>query len=261
MPLSPALTGLYQSAALLVPALGRPARPFVIVGAARSGSTLLQSLLDSHPHVVCMNELASRNVRKSQFRRYYAGQRGRLLEVGKRDPARLAETVLLAPQPPGVHAIGFKLLYDQPADLEQRDEMWRRVAGIPGLRVLRTVSNPARSALSFCIAIETGKWVNQQVQGDLRVDTALLLKRLRKDDRHSDRVEALFGDGQILDVRAKEMLRDPDVAAAALAHIGVEPRPLTATTKRQNPVDMAQVVTNYDEVLAALEGTKWDGQL
>ena len=261
MPLPPALIGLYQSAALFVPAIGRPAQPFVIVGAARSGSTLLQSLLGSHPHVVCMNEILGRSARKTQFRRYYAGQRGRLRQVGKQDPARLAETVLLSPQPPGVRAIGFKLLYNQPADLQKRDELWNRLASWPELRVLRTVSNPARSALSFCIAMETGKWVNQQVDGDIRVDTDLLLNRLRKDDQRAAKVASLFTDGQVLDVRAKEVLHDPEASAALLRHIGVEPRPLTTTTKRQNPVDMAQVVANYDEVLAALEGTEWEGQL
>ena len=208
-----------------------------------------------------MNELMSWETRKPQFRRFYAGQRGRLVKLGRENPVKLADTLFAASQPPYIKAIGFKVLYNQPPELDQRIATWQRLASTPGMRVLHTVSHPVRSALSFCIAMETGRWVGKKTAEPIRIDADRVLERLRKNEEGHQRVIEVFSPEQILDVRSKEVLRDRAVADRMLAHIGVEPHPLTTTTKRQNPKDISDVIVNYEEVVEALVGTAWEGQL
>ena len=54
---------------------------FIIVGHPRSGSTMLMSLLSSHPNVVCMHELLKLTSGKAIFRRYHIGRRDSLLKL------------------------------------------------------------------------------------------------------------------------------------------------------------------------------------
>ena len=50
---------------------------FLVIGSARSGTGLLRSSIDSHPHAICLGELLHANneeVRKTNHRRYFDDQ-------------------------------------------------------------------------------------------------------------------------------------------------------------------------------------------
>lgn len=78
------------------------ARPLVIVGMKRSGTTLLVESLDQHPEVVCCGELFHPDAEVRRKERFFYPERadaGAFLEWGL---YALADG-----------AAGFKLLYDQ----------------------------------------------------------------------------------------------------------------------------------------------------
>src|SRR5262249_46347595 len=89
------------------------ARKFIILCAARTGSTMLRHLLNSHPRIVCHGEVMSVTNLDS-----FAGLAARseafrqaLADASQRDRRRFLEEYVL--DPGGADAVGFKIKYEE----------------------------------------------------------------------------------------------------------------------------------------------------
>lgn len=106
---------------------------FVIVAPARSGSTLLREMLDSHPDVCCSGEVFGQLRVRGLSKRSSAHIEPELaFRVRKRDPAGLLAKHVYASD---CAAVGFKILYSQLFVLEALPAVaW--LQDQPGLRVV-----------------------------------------------------------------------------------------------------------------------------
>lgn len=256
------ITSAYQAALCkgLVP--GRTANPFVIAAGPRSGSTLLQTLLNSHPNVVCMHELLLKSGGKSRFRRYNVGRRGELIALRKRNMGAFLQAVLKEPQPPWVQAIGFKAMYVQPRDAAARVETWKVLGEVDGLRVIWLDRNSVRRVISFAIARKTGHWIGQQTKEPIAIDPDYVLRRLRFEEREAEKARRAIQGVPVLNVQFESLVEDPPSTLGGVQEfLGVRQRSLQSSLSRQNPRSLKEMVANYDDVRDALLGTKWESSL
>lgn len=258
------LTRVIQSATSLKLLPGRKATPFIIVGGPRSGSTLLQTLLDSHPYAICMHEIVKEGSGRSGFERYFLGSRDKLLQIrGKDDEGKeFLKEIFNSRVPCWVEALGFKALYTFPWSSEKRKKTWLALGEIPDLRVIWLSRNPVRRVLSFAIARKTGQWRGQRTVEPVEVDPIYVVRRLRRDDELAQAARRRLRDTAMLHVQFEDLIALPEAELRNIQKkLNLPVRSLHTSLRRQNPKPMDQAVANYSKVRKEISKTKWKKEL
>lgn len=253
--------------------MSRP-RTFVVLTTARSGSSWLVDLLDSHPGIAAYAELFLVGTRDPAI--YGSRDVPRFeatLELGRRSTSsslvlrRNAHLARLAVAHRGLQAVGFKLLYSQ-ADVHPGLYPWL------ALRRARFVHLVRRNVLDGVVSWEAATALGRYLFKDgeaiprvrLRIEPNDLLERLMEREQAVERwrrrlarlrlrvVEVVYED--LLDRRDEELAR-------ILRFLGVERGSASFTTSlvRSTPVRTADAIENYEEVRAALVGTRFEWML
>jgi hypothetical protein len=256
---------------------------FIIIGDARTGSSMLVQALNSSPNIVCFREVFNGRLDFVDFSvDGYDNFSSRDIASRKEDPVRFLSERVFRRQPEQVRAVGFKFLYahhwDFPGLLDElvADERIKVVH-------LRR-RNALRMLVSLKLAQETGVWV----EPERKVTQANLLKalrhplkaagRARRNLRHPEqprnqarrrvtvspnelfeysvkshltakKFDELFAKHEALPVFYEDLLAVGGTAFAEVqSFLGVEPAPVEITLRRQNPEPLAQLVENYDEL-------------
>lgn len=238
---------------------------FVVLSGYRSGSTYLASALDSHPSVVCHDELF--NPQRSLFSVRAAPDPGlnlpqwaRILFCGS-----FLNRVLASQAP--AERTGFKVIVHTEVSgsaqfkgrlksaimgnerlakivLLRRDGL-RRYLSLQVARQSRTWHTTSESREVRRVHLDIGEFLRAEAR--LRARYASLIRTLRR-KRHPFLLayyEDVTGPG-----------RDAALAKA-LAFLGVRKRPLDSPYRRTNPFPLSEMISNYDEVKRGLRGTRY----
>jgi hypothetical protein len=263
---------------------------FIILSGPRTGSHMLAEALNSSPRIRCFREVFNGRLDFIQF-----GVEGyddfSSLDMARRkaDPLRFLHERIFCRQPEEMRAVGFKYHYKHVWGFAGViDEL----VADKELRVLHLRRrNLLRMFVSLRLAEKTGIWL----EAETKVTQANLLKafrhplkalgrvrrNLQRPNRSMDRPGArvtitpdellkfsvethltakqfdkLLVEHQVLPVFYEDLLdRQEEVLDEAQSFLGVEPGPLTITTRRQNPEPLHELIENYDELHAVLKDT------
>jgi Sulfotransferase family len=266
---------------------------FLIVGDARTGSTLLVDALQSSPSIICFAELFNVGVDFVPFGvDGYDNFDQRERELRDRDPEAFLANRIFSEHPDHVRAVGFKLLYGQAL---HNPGLMESLLADRDLRVVHlNRRNLLRLLVSRKIALTTGVFVERkravidrarlrnigrhplQALGRLpRVASRFAKKRqveiagkavpisaqeleqfaLEHAIRFETNAEA-FRNHAVLDLDYEDILTDRDaVFARAQEFLGVEPVPLDPSLRRQNPEPLRDLVANYDDLKREMAGS------
>lgn len=229
-------------AAILSRGRRSPSR-FVIYGQGRSGSTLLETLLDSHPDIRCEGELLK--VRR-------LGPQSFLDNRAKLSSAQAFGCHVK----PHMHVRHVQRLDDLRGFAEA---MLERGWSIVHLRR----DNVAAQTLSVRIAMAAAKFHHRTGDGErmeaIRLDPEHFVRRLDvRATRLMEEEEALRG-LPTTPVRYERDLSTPELMAKSLPRIqealGVEVRELTTPLRKSVDRPAREAIANYDEIETAVAGT------
>ena len=218
---------------------------FVILAAMRTGSNLLEESLNAIPGLCCHGEAFNP--------RFVGGPRksavlGVTLEQRERDPGQMLDRIVAAE---GLN--GFRYFPDHDP------RIFERVMRDPRCAKIVLTRNPLESYVSLKIARQTGQW-----------------KLGRARDRKSGRVsfDAAEFDGYLEDLQGFQLsvlrllqttgqtayyldyddVRQPEVLGGLAVWLGVSDAGVKPSTRlvKQNPGDLADLVSNPEEMEAAL---------
>ncbi|MEP6909336.1 MAG: sulfotransferase domain-containing protein [Actinomycetota bacterium] len=247
---------------------------FVVLSTQRSGSTWVVDMLTSHPRVVAYSELfmhGGEGVPKwgleqglPYWQTFIREQRG----------GRVARPYLLwhylgrvFEERPGIDAIGFKLMYSQLTRIAKplMPALW--------LRRVRIVHLVRRNALEVVLSKEAGearRGVLHAREGQplesvrLKLRTDDLLERMTAHERAIEGARVRFKRVGLPyhEVVYEDLVADERSGFASLFDfLGVQPAPVSSSLQKVNATAHEELIENYGEVRAALEGTKFAGQL
>ena len=270
---------------------------FIILSAARTGSNVLASYLNSSEQIVCFRELFNWTAKEyidfnvAGYDRFSAEDRA----LRDSDYKRFLQERILCPRPKGVRAVGFKMPYDH---FWGYDGLLDWLVQDADLRVLHLKRrNQLRMLVSYKIAKTTGVWLDDKkvtlaskfrpanVPGAIRRPRRSFTRlwRFLRPKRHWQQrrepvtlseqecrafferiendeavyIERFHGHPQV-ELYYEELLdRRNEVLDRVQSFLDIEPRRLTVTMRRQNPEHLRELLANYDELFEAFQGTPY----
>ena len=252
-------------------------RSFVVLTLARTGSSWLVDLLDSHPHVVAYGELFGLDGREENGEKYghqgfpyfetYARERGR-----RRAPLKLVAQVEYLNELTRRHApmtVGFKLTYKE-ASLNPGLLPTLTFRRTPVIHLIR--SNALDAVVSWEVARSRRTFHLREGEqlpplSPVRLDAASLAQQLDWRDYAVAKMRARILNLRLPYIEAfyEELVgpRGEEKIAGILDYLGLElpPDALRSKLRRVNDVPTSSVIENFDEVRDALAGTRFEWML
>jgi LPS sulfotransferase NodH len=233
-------------------------RRFVFVCGARSGSTLLWTAIGQHPRVAMSGEVFGNS--DEERRAHPINDRWC---SGNEDGASYLRDVIFAQS--GVDAIGFKLFYDHAPAESPLHSVWQAITDDKDVAVLHLVR---ANRLARLVSIEVGQrtqrwlvWAEDERPATLPPFSLDVVETRRRLDAmaHNERAAtARFAGHAYLELGyERDLVRDfAGSVARVFAWLGVPPVAVRARVQKQATLSLAEQISNYDELRAALTGTE-----
>lgn len=226
-----------------------PTTRFIIVSNGRTGSTLLVDLLRSHPAIECQDEIFNEQ--------RWQGWRSPLGWLVRAYPAPYLEWQARRVTKP---IYGFKLKTGgQVHDLARA---LRSLHQRGWLLIYLHRRDALQQTFSWCVAQASGRW-QSRLDGPLRQNATVtlnvedFLRDLRTCAADRQALTELMGNLPHLPLVYETDLADsgrwPATGARLCAFLGIEPAPLTSRITRTWERPYAEVVSNYAEIMQAVQ--------
>jgi LPS sulfotransferase NodH len=238
-------------------------RRFVVVGIARTGSTLLVNLLNAHSRVLAFGELfRSPDAIGWDTAPFNTSRSAKVLALYRTDPAAFIDECIFRRWPRRYGAVGFKLFYYHARQLPH-SRVWDYLAANPDIRILHIKRrNILKQYYSLELAHKTNVWVSSKASTDEQPPLRLEVDACR---RHFDWVRNLedecttfFGARQTRDIYYEDLSADTESEMKGVQDfLGLEHERLSVKTVRQRRKPLSQAILNYAELKCAFEATPW----
>lgn len=247
-----------------------PCRPFVVLGAERTGSNMLVGMLACEPRLACVNEIFNHRLIDAGRLPWLGGQDTNdpeLLRLRQANPGALLHRLRTAAATGGAAWAGFKLLYPQAiAD----DRVVDSLAGDPDIAIVHLLrADRLRRWVSLLRARAEDRWY--EAAGDpgsvpttpthepLMLDVVETITEFAVVELMTARFRALFRRHRVLELDYDDMRRDLAMTSRSLSKLfGVELGSLVPTSRKTGGEDLSRAIGNLDQLRRALAGTPWE---
>lgn len=237
---------------------------FVIIGAGRSGTSLLREKLNSHRGVACLPELY--NADRTPMQRWHSQtQMAAIAAARDAEPARFLTETVWRPYARSIRAVGVKILY---LHWERHRSALEKSGLLDGARFihLRRGNGFARY-LSEQRAFRSGTFHTRKDQrgqlpqhAPIAIDCAHMLAEIESVERQADAIGESLSDWPVLNIAYEEIARNPAATDPALCDfLDVERQSLASSLAPTGGAPLDRQVSNLAEVRAALASRGWAG--
>jgi LPS sulfotransferase NodH len=243
---------------------GRDYQRFLVVGVARTGSTLLNSLLNAQPHVIAFGEIFRGDGAIGWDRRpFHNDQSRRLLRAHETRPIEFLETSVFGRWPREIAAVGFKLFHYH-ARTGAQAAVWPYLRDDPDLAIIHLKrNNILEQYLSLRVAHATDVWSSTskaaRTSEPIRLEPEACLRHFEEVQAQDAACAAFFAGGRLLTLTYEELVADQAAAMDRVAaHLGLRLQPAKAGVVRQRTQPLSSAIANYDELRDYFAGSAWE---
>jgi LPS sulfotransferase NodH len=245
----------------------RTYRRFVIVGIARTGSTLLLSLLNAHRQVLAFGEVFRGDGRIGwDITPFLSYQSPRLLRQSDEAPADFLDREVFRRWPREVGAVGFKLFYYH-ARSGPKAAVWDMIRDDPEIAIIHIKrENILAQYLSLTLAHRTNVWSSSGPPADgpgpIRLDPQACIQHFRQVRHYENECDTFFAGREVEQVSYEELVADKAAVMDRIwARLGVPALPVRERTARQQTLPLTEAIANSAELQDAFAGTEWSAFL
>ncbi|MCB2082181.1 MAG: sulfotransferase, partial [Rickettsiales bacterium] len=227
---------------------------FILLGAPRTGSSMLEMLLQQHPGITMYKELFHPELPQRSNVHFFKNHEGKkTFYDGTGSPLDfLKENVWNHALHPEGQAVGFKLFYHHCRTPEEQG-LWQSLADMPELRVIHLVrNNPFHSLVSLKVAQKTNQWIlvggNQQKEFEpLSIDVTTCEKFFDEFTQQRKKAEQLFAkkDTITVDYDAELAARPIATAQELFRFLGLPEFTPKLVTMKQVKKPYTSIISNY----------------
>jgi len=238
---------------LTLPTIDRAAYGrFIVLGFARSGSSLLANLLSSHPQIKMFSEL---------FNDKLPARKSHSLEAGPLapddDPHVYLEQRIFRMYLPHIRAVGFKILYDQ-----ARDGDWSAVWDYLRRNRLKIIHLKRRNILDQYLSLELAHksdiWVASQPEQNvgynqtIELDPGHCLDFTGRMIKWWRQIDEFFQDSLVLQLTYEDLTANLAAESGrVLDFLGLEFEPLIPNIIKQRTTRKTEMIANYTDLKQA----------
>jgi LPS sulfotransferase NodH len=239
---------------------------FIILSAARTGSTLLRHLLGSHPSVFAGGEVfnVDENTRRAMpwcahdHERAAINSDANLLRLRDTAPEQFIEQLVSVTHDWGYPVVGFKWHYWLP---DTGEPLARHLTADSGIRIIHLKRrNLLRQFLSYQRAASTNVWArvrgeSAQPPPSLNLPPHKVLSHIAEIEAKSREYDECLRGHQILELFYEDLAKDPQaVGTRALEFLGVKSsQELKVLTEKTGVDPLRSAIDNYDELKAEFQ--------
>lgn len=217
---------------------------FLIISDSRTGSTLLQNMLNFHPKIIAKGELFK--------------------VIENKEPSDVWNRIFRKYQK-SIKYVGFKLFYHHPLKGDQG--VWDIAIKDPSIIIIHLVrKNTLRSLISKKIGTKTRKWT-ENINADpislddrkVTIDPLECEKYFIKINDYQNKIDEGFKRHRIISVTYEDLSNGRrDVIDNIYSSFELKKFSRDSELKKQNPESLKDLVVNYKELKDYFEGTKWE---
>lgn len=230
-----------------------PYQPFIILGTARTGSTMLWSYLNSHPDILCLRGVYG-STNKINFGKFYGElpeeyHSSELVKLRNEEPIEFLEKYVYKNYATQYKAVGFKYFYDHYRHLTDKKELIDYFKKNPDIKFIHLKrDNLLATLFSYKRALAQQQWTtaNSNFKTTISVQECsvyfqnILESQKRFDELFTNRTLQVNYDK--LTGATEQTLQD------ILEYIGVEKISLTTETNKNRVTKLLDCITNYNEL-------------
>jgi len=230
-----------------------PYQHFVILGTARTGSTMLWSYLNSHPDILCLRGVYG-STSKINFGKFYGElpeeyHSPELIELRNEKPIEFLENYVWKKYSKPFKAVGFKYFYDHDRQLSKKEEVisyFNTNKTINFLHLKR--DNLLATLFSYKRALAQQQWTNINADFQTSISVQECSDYFQQILENQKQLDELFAD-RTLQVNYDKLINETEQTLQEIIDfIGVEKNALTTETNKNREVKLSDCITNYDEL-------------
>ncbi|HEY8935215.1 MAG TPA: Stf0 family sulfotransferase [Cyclobacteriaceae bacterium] len=214
--------------------------PFVILCAPRSGSTLLHTCLNFHPHIKSYGEILREHFESNNIDKNVTG---------------LVKRLAFKPHSVNCKAVGLKVFYEY-YNQSHYAACFQEVVDRKDVKIIHLIRKDIlKLYVSLKIAERTNVWstgktsTHERGVDQITIDTADYLQFRNEYWQHQQLFTNMFQDHAMLEISYEALAEHPDdVLKHVQQFLGVKPQQLKTLLKKQSKDDVKMHITNYDEV-------------
>jgi LPS sulfotransferase NodH len=237
---------------------------FVVVGVARTGSTLLLNLLNAHPTVIAFGELFRGDGAIGwDIPPFVTQQSLRLRGMAETQPSEFLQNMVFRRWPREVSAVGFKLFYYHARSGPQA-MVWDHLRKEPSLAIIHIKRrNILEQYLSLRVAHATNVWSTAKEPVGTAEPISLVpedcLQHFEEVRAQEEACDAFFAGCRILTLAYEDLITDRASAMKAVgAHLALSLESANPRIVRQRTQPLSSAIANYDELREYFAGSAWE---
>jgi LPS sulfotransferase NodH len=234
---------------------------FVIIGRSRSGSNLLRSLLNAHPHIEAYGEIF-RSQEAMDWDHIGSLKNDKMQQQLWQDPVKFINERVFRPYPKATAAVGFKIFYYHAQDGSWQT-VWPYLEQMTSLRVIHIKRrNILETHLSRKRAEVTDSWVNTGGKTEkpiaVTLDYADCLADFERTRGYEEEFDGRFAHHPKIEVIYENLAQDYNAEMTRVQEfLGVPYAPVQPAIFKQSRQTLREAITNYDDLKRQFQLTPW----
>lgn len=239
-----------------------PYQPFIILGTARTGSTMLWSYLNSHPDILCLRGVYG-STNKINFGKFYSElpeeyHSSELIKLRNERPIEFLEKYVWKEYSKPFKAVGFKYFYDHDRHLSNKEEVisyFKTNRAIKFLHLKR--ENLLATLFSYKRALTQLQWTKANTDFRTSITVQECNDYFQQILDNQKLFDELFSD-RTLQVSYDNLIKATErTLQEVLDFIGVKAISLTTETNKNRETKLSDCITNYTELKTHFKSTDY----
>lgn len=237
-------------------------QPFIILGTARTGSTMLWSYLNSHPNILCLRGVYG-STNKINFGKFYGElpeeyHSSELIKLRNERPIEFLENYVWKEYSKPFKAVGFKYFYDHDRHLSNKEEVisyFKTNRAVKFLHLKR--DNLLATMFSYKRALAQQQWTKANTDFRTSITVQECNDYFQQILKIQNQFDELFSD-RTLKVSYDNLLKATErTLQEVLDFIGVKAISLTTETNNNRETKLSDCITNYTELKTHFKSTDY----
>ena len=232
----------------------------MILGQARSGTSMLVSALNQHAGVLCFGEVFNP---KGPFFGVRGMRNPSPIWTHYRNlfPIAFMNALVFRGLQDDIHTVGFKILSSQ-LRWCRNPVLIDRLVSDDRIRFVRLYrENKLKMLLSRTLAQQTGLWSSSDTPSKpvaIRLDPALCAQAFSKFEEHEAFLRRTFAGDRLFSISYEQLVSDLSLHLSRIqTHLGLDVEEIGPSTVKQRRWPERRLISNHEELRLYFEGTEW----